>query len=122
LNADFLNLFFGFDSAQPITSGTHKDEGQVIRKPGSAWLEGTHAKMTGCHTQTAGNLRVILSAHDYLTNSLSVFNGCGPAPVQRFSENRTMELQPQAIPFGGTTSRCPISLFNLVLQSRIVLV
>jgi len=38
----------------PITSGTHTDGGAVIRKPGSAWLEGTpamdHEKMANAYT------------------------------------------------------------------------
>jgi len=38
--------FFWFEihtTSTPITSGTHTDGGAVIRKPGSAWLEGTPA-------------------------------------------------------------------------------
>jgi len=41
-----LLLLFGFEihtASTPITSGTHTDGGAVIRKPGSAWLEGTPA-------------------------------------------------------------------------------
>ena len=39
-------FFFWFRihaASTPITSGTHIDGGAVIRKPGSAWLEGTPA-------------------------------------------------------------------------------
>jgi len=43
-------FFFGFESTQlarQITSRTHKDGGAVIKKPGSAWLEGTPAMDLG---------------------------------------------------------------------------
>ena len=39
-------FFFWFEihtARTPITAGTHADGGAVIRKPGSAWLEGTPA-------------------------------------------------------------------------------
>jgi len=37
-------LWFWIHTASaPITSGTHTDDGAVIRKPGSAWFEGTPA-------------------------------------------------------------------------------
>jgi len=39
-------VFFWFSihtTSTPITSRTHTDGGAVIRKPGSAWLEGTPA-------------------------------------------------------------------------------
>jgi len=36
-------FFLGWNqqASAPITSGTHADGGAVIRKPGSAWPEGT---------------------------------------------------------------------------------
>ena len=34
-------------ASAPMTSGTHTDGGAVIRKPGSAWLEGTPAMDLG---------------------------------------------------------------------------
>jgi len=45
---DEFQVFFFFwleihTTSTPITSGTHTDGGAVIWKPGSAWLEGTHA-------------------------------------------------------------------------------
>jgi len=39
----FYFWFWIHTASAPITSGTHTDEGAVIRKPGSAWLEGTPA-------------------------------------------------------------------------------
>jgi len=39
----FVFWFVIHTASTPITSGTHTDEGAVIRKPGSAWLEGTPA-------------------------------------------------------------------------------
>ena len=39
----FFLLFWNPQASAPITSGTHIDGGTVIRKPGSAWLEGTLA-------------------------------------------------------------------------------
>ena len=39
-------VFIGFwihTASTPVTSGTYTDGGAVIRKPGSAWLEGTPA-------------------------------------------------------------------------------
>jgi len=43
---DFSGFFFLVwdpQASAPITSETHTDRGAVIRKPGSAWLEGTPA-------------------------------------------------------------------------------
>jgi len=37
------NFFKILTASTPITSGMHTDGGAVIRKPGSAWLEGTPA-------------------------------------------------------------------------------
>jgi len=34
-------------ASAPITSGTHTDGGAVLRKPGSAWLEGIPAMDLG---------------------------------------------------------------------------
>jgi len=36
-----------FTASVPSTSGTHTDGSAVIRKPGSAWLEGTPAMDLG---------------------------------------------------------------------------
>jgi len=45
---------FGIHTASaPITAGTHTDGGAVIRKPGSAWLEGTPA-------MDLGHMKVVL--------------------------------------------------------------
>jgi len=40
---DSKPLVWNPQASAPITSETHKDGGAVIRKPGSAWLEGTPA-------------------------------------------------------------------------------
>ena len=56
----YFIYFFGFNSTQPITSGTHTDEGAVIRKPGSAWLEDTPAKMILFVSDFFFNLRVFI--------------------------------------------------------------
>ena len=45
-NCPFAIIFFWFEihtASTPIKSGMHTDAGAVIRKPGSAWLEGIPA-------------------------------------------------------------------------------
>jgi len=39
----FIFWVWNAQASAPITSETHTDGGAVIRKPGSAWLEGTPA-------------------------------------------------------------------------------
>jgi len=46
-DADFFFLVWNLQARTPITSETHTDGGAVIRKPGSAWLEGTPAMDLG---------------------------------------------------------------------------
>jgi len=50
-NHKFAIFFFGFSihtACAPIAAGSHADGGAVIRKPGSAWLEGTAAIHVTC--------------------------------------------------------------------------
>jgi len=48
-SSSFFFLVWNPQASAPITSlaGTHTDGGAVIRKPGSAWLEGTPAMDLG---------------------------------------------------------------------------
>jgi len=44
--------FFGIHTASaPVTAGTHTDGDAEIRKPGSAWLEGTPAMDHGINVK-----------------------------------------------------------------------
>ena len=52
----------------PMSSGTHTERGAVIRKPGSAWLEGTHA-------MDLGHMNVVLKwMHLYVSSALEKFS------------------------------------------------
>jgi len=51
---DFDFFWFGiYTASAPITARTHTDGGAVIRRPGSAWLEGTP-------TMDLGHMNVVL--------------------------------------------------------------